>query len=241
MDVNVMQNTAQLNKFAVQNQNAYAAYSKNAQNTAASSANVGNAYEVAISDAAKEAHAAQQNAVTSTEETATATKTKGLSEDAVQSLKDSIKVNEQTMYSIMIQAMSDSNNTLQGWLDNGTGILNFGGVQIDAAKFGMPEVATNPADAKKAVSEGGAWSVDAVATRLFDLANTIAGGDPEKLQEMRAAVEEGFAQAGQVWQSSTGSSQMPDITSQTYNELMHRFDARMQELSVAAAVSTAGA
>ena len=241
MDVNVMQNTAQLNKFAVQNQNAYAAYSKNAQNTAASSANVGNAYEVAISDAAKEAHAAQQTAVTSTEETATEVKTKGLSEDAVQSLKDSIKVNEQTMYSMMIQALSDSNNTLQGWLDNGTGILNFGGVKIDAAKFGMPEVATNPADAKKAVSEGGAWSVDAVATRLFDLANTIAGGDPEKLQEMRAAVEEGFAQAGQVWQGATGTSQMPDITSQTYNELMHRFDARMQELTGSAAVATAGA
>ena len=121
---------------------------------------------------------------------------------------------------------------MQGWLDNGTGILNFGGVQIDAAKFGLPEVATNSADAAKAVADGGAWSVDSVATRLFDLASAIAGNDPEKLQEMRAAVEEGFKQAGQVWEEHTGSSSMPDITKQTYNELMHRFDARLQELAV---------
>ena len=103
-------------------------------------------------------------------------------------MKESIKLNEQTMLNIMIQAMTDSNNNLQGWLDNGTGILNFGGVQIDAAKFGLPEVATNSADAAKAVADGGAWSVDSVATRLFDLASAIAGNDPEKLQEMRAAV-----------------------------------------------------
>jgi hypothetical protein len=239
MDVNLTQNTAQFNQFAVQNQNGYAAYSKNAQNTSSSTANVGNAYEVAISDAAKEAQAAAKTAVTSTEETATEVKTKGLDTDTIQAMKDSIKVNEETMINIMIQAMSDSNNKLQGWLDNGTGILNFGGVKIDAAKFALPEVATNPADAKKAVSEGGAWSVDSVATRLFDLASTIAGNDPEKLQEMRAAVEEGFAQAGQVWQGATGTAQMPDITQQTYNELMHRFDARMQELAGAAAVATA--
>ena len=241
MDVNLTQNTAQFKNFAVQNKNGYAAYSKNAQSTAEGAANIGNAYEVAISDAAKEAQAATKTAVTATEETATEVKTKGLDNDTVQAMKDSIKANEETMINIMIQALSDSNNKLQGWLDSGTGVLNFGGVKIDAAKFALPEVATNPEDAKKAVSEGGAWSVDAVATRLFDLASTLAGNDPEKLQEMRAAVEEGFAQAGQVWQGATGTAQMPDITSQTYNELMHRFDARMQELAGAAAVATAGA
>ena len=238
MDVNLMQNAAQL-RFSTPNvagaNSAYSAYAKSGQNV--SSADVGDAYAVNISDAAKQA---QQDAKVASatpaveEEPAAEVKTKGLSTEEIQSLQDSIKVNEQTMLNIMIQALSDSNNTLQGWFDNGTGILNFGGTQIEAAKFALPEVATNPEDAAKAVGEGGAWSVDAVATRLFDLATAIAGNDPEKLQEMRGAIEEGFAQAGQTWNSMTGSSTMPDITSKTYNELMHRFDAHMQELTGAA-------
>jgi hypothetical protein len=238
MDVNLMQNSSQLNRIAMKNQNAFSAYAAT-KNATANSANVGDAYEVQISDAAKDAQAAKNTAAT--EETAKEIKTKGLDDDTIQAMQDSIKVSEETMISIMIQAMSDSNNKLQGWLDSGTGILNFGGTKIDAASFGLPEVATNAEDAKKAVGEGGEWSVDAVATRLFDLANAIAGDDPEKLQEMRSAIEEGFAQAGQVWQSTTGSSQMPDITQRTYNELMHRFDVHMQELAGAAAMTMTGA
>lgn len=227
MDVNIMQNAS----YATQNARvAYSAYSTSNQNSASNIA-VGNAYEVDISDAAKQAQQSSKVTAVKPEEENAEVQTKGVSASTLEEMKESIKLNEQTMLNVMIQAMTDSNNNLQGWLDNGTGILNFGGVQIDASKFGLPEVATNSADAAKAVADGGAWSVDSVATRLFDLASAIAGNDPEKLQEMRAAVEEGFAQAGATWQSMTGASAMPDITSQTYNELMHRFDARMKELA----------
>ena len=231
MDVNLTQSAI---RYANQNQGvaAYSAYSnQNAQSNVA----VGNAYEVEISDAAKQAQQASKvSKVTTTEEESAQVQTKGVSASVVEELKENIKINEQTMLNVMIQAMTDSNSTLQNWLDNGAGILNFGGKQIEAAKFGLPEVATNSADAAKAVADGGAWSVDSVATRLFDLASAIAGDDPEKLQEMRNAVEEGFKQAGLAWENMTGSSSMPDITSQTYNELMHRFDARMKELAGAA-------
>ncbi len=237
MDVNLMQNAAQL-RYASQSQGvaAYGAYAKAGQD--AVGVNVCDAYAVDISDAAKQA---QQDAKVSAvpkveEESAAEVETKGLSTETIQSMQDSIKVNEETMLNIMIQAMTDSNDKLQSWLDNGVGILNFNGRQIDAAKFALPEVATNPTDAAKAVSEGGAWSVDAVATRLFDLATAIAGNDPEKLQEMRGAIEEGFKQAGQVWGDMTGSTSMPDITRQTYNELMHRFDVHMQQLTGAASM-----
>ena len=238
MDVGTMQ--AQLNRFAILNQNARGAYaSQSAKKTEeVEKKGIGDAYAVNISDAAKEA---QQTSKVSTdafiaepEETdpeVQSEEAKGLTNDEIQALKDNQTANEQTFLNIMIQAMTDNNNKLQGWLDNGTGILNFGGVQIDAARFGLPEVATNPEDAKKAVSEGGDWSVDAVSTRIFDLATAIAGNDPEKLQEMRSAVEEGFKQAGQVWESATGSSSMPDITKQTYDELMNRFDSHMQSMT----------
>ena len=140
-------------------------------------------------------------------------------------------MNQQTMLNMMIQALTDSNDKLQGWLDEGAGILNFDGVQIDASRFGMPEVATNPEDAAKAVSDEGDWGVDAVATRIFDLASAIAGNDPDKLESMRAAVEEGFNQAGITWNNATGLDKMPEITEKTYNEIMSRFDQRAEELA----------
>ena len=175
---------------------------------------VGDAYSVDISDEAKEAQ-----------------KTKGLTADQVQALQNDIAVSQQTMLNMMIQALQDNNDKLQGWLDDGVGILNFDGIQIDADRFGLPEVATNPEDAAKAVADDGDWGVDAVATRIFDLADSIAGGDPEKLATMRAAVEEGFNQAGITWNNATGLNEMPDITERTYNEIMSRFDKRAEELS----------
>ena len=233
MDVGTVSNVASLNvgQYAAQSKNVSAtnaatAYSANQQSTSTNS-NVGEAYSVDISDEAKQAAAnAETEAVDDTAE-----KTKGLSADEIRYLQDSIQMNQQTMLNMMIQALTDSNDKLQGWLDEGVGILNFDGVQIDASRFGMPEVATNPEDAAKAVSDEGDWGVDAVATRIFDLASAIAGNDPDKLESMRAAVEEGFNQAGITWNNATGLDKMPEITEKTYNEIMSRFDQRAEELA----------
>ena len=233
MAVGTVSNVASMNvgQYAIQNQNVSGANSSSgsasSQQSTSAGSNVGEAYSVDISDAAKQAaaNAEAENVDGATE------KTKGLSADEVRYLQDSIQMNQQTMLNMMIQALTDSNDKLQGWLDEGTGILNFDGVQIDAARFGMPEVATNPEDAAKAVSDEGEWGVNAVATRIFDLASTIAGNDPEKLESMRAAVEEGFNQAGINWNNATGLDKMPEITEKTYNEIMSRFDKRAEELS----------
>ena len=219
----------------------FAQYATQAKNTANAKANsqtgqsqnesakVGNAFELDISDEAKKAQQTKQDDF-SVEEEGTK-ETKGLSAEQVDALKQDLQTQEETMLNIMIQAMTESNNKLQGWLDDGIGILNFGGVQIDASRFALPEVATNPEDAAKAIAPGGAWSVDAVSTRIFDLASAIAGNDPERLAEMRAAVEEGFKQAGMEWNKITGQDNMPDISKQTYTEIMSRFDARAEELN----------
>lgn len=187
--------------------------SANQEDQQTKSTDVGEAYSVEISDEAKEAQ-----------------QTKGLTSDQVRALQNDIAVSQQTMLNMMIQALQDNNDKLQGWLDDGVGILNFDGVQIDASRFGLPEVATNPEDAAKAVADDGDWGVDAVASRIFDLADAIAGGDPDKLATMRAAVEDGFSQAGIAWNNATGLNEMPDITEKTYNEIMSRFDKRAEEL-----------
>lgn len=214
--LNVGQFTAQKNSAAAKN--AYGAYANTQQATATNPH--GDAFSVNISDAAKAAQAQQE---TETVDDAGTQKTKGLSADEIQALKDDLAAQEQTMLNLMIQVMTAQNDKLQGWLDEGTGILNFGGIKIDASRFALPEVATNPEDAAKAVAEGGAWSVGAVSDRIFGLAEALAGGNPEKLEEMRAAVEEGFKQAGMVWKDATGQDSMPEITKQTYTEIMNRF------------------
>ncbi|MBQ6006737.1 MAG: hypothetical protein IJL14_10900 [Selenomonadaceae bacterium] len=226
----------------------YAMQTKNASNTKSAAesllpqnqdAKVGDAFELDISDAAKKAQQAPKSAEDFTVDNESAQETKGLSAEQVSALKDDLAAQEQTMLNVMIQALTESNDKLQSWLDDGVGILNFGGVQIDAARFALPEVATNAEDAAKAIAPGGAWSVDAVSTRVFDLATAIAGDDPEKLAQMRAAVEEGFKQAGMVWKDSTGQSKLPEISTQTYNEIMSRFDKRAGELSGTSTADTA--
>ena len=233
MDVSSMARVTQgFAQYATQAKNSANAKST-AQNSAAQnqSAKIGEAFELNISDAAKQA---QQTPNQTTDDFSV----EDSSAKATKSLKADLETQEQTMLNIMIQALTESNDKLQGWLDEGTGILNFGGVQIDAARFALPEVATNAEDAAKAIAPGGAWSVDAVSSRIFDLASAIAGDDPEKLSQMRAAVEEGFKQAGLTWKDATGQSKLPEISTQTYNEIMSRFDNRANELGSNLAAST---
>lgn len=235
MDVSSISRVSQgIAQYAVQAKNSANAKAS-AQNSAAQaqeSSKLGSAFELDISDAAKQAaQTPKQTAEDFSVDDAGAKETKGLSADQVQALQDDLETQQQAFINVMIQALTESNDKLQGWLDEGIGILNFGGTQIDASMFGLPEVATNPEDAAKAIAPGGAWSVDAVSTRIFDLATAIAGNDPEKLSQMRAAVEEGFKQAGMTWNKITGQDNMPEISKQTYNEIMSRFDTRANELN----------
>lgn len=73
--------------------------------------------------------------------------------------------------------------------------------------------------AQEAISEGGEFSVDAVATRIMDFAKALSGGDKSKIAELREAVEKGFDQA----RAALGG-ELPDISQDTYNEVMKRFD-----------------
>ena len=189
----------------------------------------GDAFDLDISSAAKQTQQTTTGNLSVEDEGAE--ETKGLTDEQADALNEDYLAAQQNLFNVMIKAMTESNDKLQGWLDDGVSVLNFNGTKIDAALFGMPEVATNPEDAAKAIAPGGAWSVDAVSTRIFDLATAIAGNDPEKLSQMRAAVEEGFKQAGMVWKETTGQDNMPEISKQTYNEIMSRFDKRANELN----------
>ena len=68
------------------------------------------------------------------------------------------------------------------------------------------------------------WSADATAQRIYDFARTLAGDDDSKLEELRAAVEKGFAQAGSAFSKKTGQKGLPSICHDTYDKVMGMFD-----------------
>ena len=75
------------------------------------------------------------------------------------------------------------------------------------------------AQAQADIAEDGYWGVNATSDRIVDFAVALAGDDPEKLEEMRAAFQKGFDQATKTW-----GGQLPDISQRTYDAVMEKFD-----------------
>lgn len=73
--------------------------------------------------------------------------------------------------------------------------------------------------AQEAIGEDGVWGVDAVSGRILDFAKALSGGDPSKIDTLRAAVEKGFGQAESQW-----GGKLPEISQKTYDKVMAGFD-----------------
>lgn len=78
---------------------------------------------------------------------------------------------------------------------------------------------SDPLKAAASIAPGGEYSVDAVATRIFDMAKSLSGGDSSKISLLRDAVKKGFEAAG-----AELGGKLPSISTETYNEVMKRFD-----------------
>lgn len=89
---------------------------------------------------------------------------------------------------------------------------------------GLPEIVTAPEEAEKALTGDGPYSINSVTTRIMDMATSLAGNNPEKLELMRSAVKKGFEHAGITFSQITGESNLPQICQDTYDEVMKRFD-----------------
>lgn len=231
-------NMAQLMKNVQGAKNAYQTANKQSAQTSAQKENTaGNAFDVSISDEAKNAQAAMSEKVSTlgysaagaseeTQDTAQ-TETKGITTEQARALQEQVNMS----YNLMIQTMTENNLRIQNMFNEGIyDLRDQDGMLYSLGNFVLPEVGTTPEEAQAAISEGGNYSVGAVSDRIFNLASAIAGNDPEKLAEMRAAVEEGFRLAGIAFKDATGQSDMPQITQDTYDEIMGRFDKRANEL-----------
>lgn len=73
--------------------------------------------------------------------------------------------------------------------------------------------------AKAAIAEDGELGVRQVAERILNFAKGAIGGDPTRLAAIRAAVEKGFKEAGDMLGGT-----LPEISQKTHAAIMEEFD-----------------
>lgn len=83
----------------------------------------------------------------------------------------------------------------------------------------VPVDAETSAQAKLDIAEDGYWGVAQTSDRLVSFAKALTGGDPDKADEMIAAVKKGFEQATKAWGDA-----LPELSQQTFDATLTKLD-----------------
>ena len=75
------------------------------------------------------------------------------------------------------------------------------------------------AQAQADIAEDGYWGVNQTSDRILSFATALTGGDPSKIEQMREAFKKGYEQAEKTW-----GGKLPEISKQTYDAVMKKFD-----------------
>jgi len=128
---------------------------------------------------------------------------------------------------LIAKLKADSDNRLQQLQSLVTNMFKKQGITIGTADDMWKVLASGNftadadtiAKAKEDISEDGYWGVKQTSDRIFDFAQALAGDDEEKMKAMKEAVEKGFKEATKTW-----GKELPDISKNTYNAVMDKFD-----------------
>lgn len=128
---------------------------------------------------------------------------------------------------LIAKLKADSDNRLQQLQSLVTNMFKKQGITIGTADDMWKVLASGNftadadtiAKAKEDISEDGYWGVKQTSDRIFDFAQALAGDDEEKMKAMKKAVEKGFKEATKTW-----GKELPDISKNTYNAVMGKFD-----------------
>ena len=74
--------------------------------------------------------------------------------------------------------------------------------------------------AQEDISENGYWGIEQTSERLVSFAKALTGGNPEKADEMIAAVKKGFEEATKAW-----GGQLPEICKKTIDVAIEKLNA----------------
>lgn len=84
--------------------------------------------------------------------------------------------------------------------------------------------AEEKAQAQADIAEDGYWGVTQTSDRIVDFAKALSGGDKSKAEELLNAFKKGFREATKSWGKT-----LPDISQRTYDSVIEKFDAWMNE------------
>ncbi|HZJ84690.1 MAG TPA: hypothetical protein VFD02_03950 [Syntrophomonadaceae bacterium] len=79
-------------------------------------------------------------------------------------------------------------------------------------------------EAQALIGEGGELSPEKVSDRIVDFAKALSGGDKDKIETLRGAIEKGFEAAAKAL-----GGKLPEISQQTYDLVMEKLDNWLQE------------
>ncbi len=115
----------------------------------------------------------------------------------------------------LVEKMMTGQATAYGKANDIWSFLREGNFTVDAA---------TKKQAQADIAEDGYWGVNQTSDRIIDFAKALTGGDPDKIEDMRAAFEKGFKKAGKTW-----GGNLPDISQRTYEAVMEKFDKMAEE------------
>lgn len=110
----------------------------------------------------------------------------------------------------LVEQMMGKQATTYGNANDIWSFLRSGNYTVDPA---------TKAQAQADIAEDGYWGVNQTSDRIIQFANALTGGDPDKIEAMRAAFKKGYAQAEKTWGGS-----LPEISQKTYDAVMEKFD-----------------
>lgn len=174
----------------------------------------------------KETASAEAGAVyePSKETSASVKKTYTPDTNLINKLKADADARTSQMRSLVEKMMSQQANTY-GKANDIWSFLRSGNFTVDAA---------TKAQAQADIADDGYWGVEQTSDRIIDFAKALTGGDPDKIEDMRAAFEKGFKRAGKTW-----GGDLPDISQRTYKAVMEKFDKMAEEAKKTTAPTTA--
>ena len=115
----------------------------------------------------------------------------------------------------LVEKMISKQGETYGKANDIWSLLSSGKLSVDPA---------TKAQAQADIADDGYWGVSQTSQRILDFATALTGGDPDKIEEMRAAFEKGFKQATKTWGGS-----LPDISQRTYSAVMEGFDKMAED------------
>jgi hypothetical protein len=129
--------------------------------------------------------------------------------ETIDRLKADLEKREKQLTDLVKKMLLKQGQTFEG--TNIYQLLREGKVDID------PETAKQ---AQNDISENGYWGVEQTSDRLVSFAKALTGGNPEKADEMIAAIQKGFEDAKKAW-----GGELPEICQKTIDTAIEKLNA----------------